>query len=250
MKKNLLISAIVIAIVVATVAISFAAWDLFQKKESVTFNTGNNVELKVSKAEYTTNNVLVPNKAIMQNTNYKDAVIIAKDILLSVTGAETIDTVDYVWSLTGAAVKVESQEPAPTNASEPIVPVINDVDSFNTFFTIVMRPTSEEGDDVALGGKLKTGVKYDLVVKFINDAYAKVQKVDADGKLIFVDVIGNEVNEDDAGYIANPGDYTKVMIDFYGEKYNISGLKAKEIKLDITFEAVNQVPVVTPEVNQ
>lgn len=239
MKKNLLISAIIIAIVVATVAIAFASWDMFQKKENVTFNTGDNVSLNVAKdTTYTTNDVLVPNKAIKQNANYKYEVVMAKDITLSVTGAATIDTVDYVWSLTKAAVK---------NAGQ--TETIKDVDTFNKFFTIVMRSTDVDGTvtDVALGGKLKTDTKYDLVVKFINDADAQVQKVDADGKLIFADADGNEVNEEDSGYIANPDDYTAVMVDFYGVKYQVSEFKVKEINLEITFDAENQEPVVTPE---
>lgn len=239
MKKNLLISAIIIAIVVATVAIAFASWDMFQKKENVTFNTGDNVSLNVAKdTNYTTNDVLVPNKAIKQNANYKYEVVMAKDITLSVTGAATIDTVDYVWSLTKAAVK---------NAGQ--TETIKDVDTFNKFFTIVMRSTDTEGNvtDVALGGKLKTDTKYDLVVKFINDADAQVQKVDADGKLIFADADGNEVNEEDSGYIANPDDYTAVMVDFYGVKYQVSEFKVKEINLEITFDAENQEPAVTPE---
>lgn len=248
MKKNLLISAIIVAIVVATVAIAFASWDMFQKKENVTFNTGDNVSLNVAKdATYTTNDVLVPNKAIKQNANYKYEVVLAKDIELSVTGAATIDTVDYVWSLTKAAVEVKAEEPAP--ADEATTPVIKDVDTFNQFFTIVMRSTDTDGNvtDVALGGKLAIGTKYDLVVKFINDADAQVQKVDADGKLIFADADGNEVNVEDAGYVATPGDYTPVMIDFYGEKYNVTEFKVKKINLEITFDAENQKPVVTPE---
>lgn len=239
MKKNLLISAIIIAIVVATVAIAFASWDMFQKKENVTFNTGDNVSLNVAKdTTYTTNDVLVPNKAIKQNANYKYEVVMAKDITLSVTGAATIDTVDYVWSLTKAAVK---------NAGQ--TETIKDVDTFNKFFTIVMRSTDTEGNvtDVALGGKLKTDTKYDLVVKFINDADAQVQKVDADGKLIFADADGNEVNEEHPAYIANPDDYTAVMVDFYGVKYQVSEFKVKEINLEITFDAENQEPAVTPE---
>lgn len=239
MKKNLLISAIIIAIVVATVAIAFASWDMFQKKENVTFNTGDNVSLNVAKdTTYTTNDVLVPNKAIKQNANYKYEVVMAKDITLSVTGAATIDTVDYVWSLTKAAVK---------NAGQ--TETIKDVDTFNKFFTIVMRSTDTEGNvtDVALGGKLKTDTKYDLVVKFINDADAQVQKVDADGKLIFADADGNEVNEENPAYIANPDDYTAVMVDFYGDKYQVSEFKVKEINLEITFDAENQEPAVTPE---
>lgn len=239
MKKNLLISAIIIAIVVATVAIAFASWDMFQKKENVTFNTGDNVSLNVAKdTTYTTNDVLVPNKAIKQNANYKYEVVMAKDITLSVTGAATIDTVDYVWSLTKAAVK---------NAGQ--TETIKDVDTFNKFFTIVMRSTDTEGNvtDVALGGKLKTDTKYDLVVKFINDADAQVQKVDADGKLIFAKADGTEVNEEDADFIANPDDYTAVMVDFYGVKYQVSEFKVKEINLEITFDAENQEPAVTPE---
>lgn len=239
MKKNLLISAIIIAIVVATVAIAFASWDMFQKKENVTFNTGDNVSLNVAKdTTYTTNDVLVPNKAIKQNANYKYEVVMAKDITLSVTGAATIDTVDYVWSLTKAAVK---------NAGQ--TETIKDVDTFNKFFTIVMRSTDTEGNvtDVALGGKLKTDTKYDLVVKFINDADAQVQKVDADGKLIFAKADGTEVNEEDADFIANPDDYTAVMVDFYGDKYQVSEFKVKEINLEITFDAENQEPAVTPE---
>lgn len=239
MKKNLLISAIIIAIVVATVAIAFASWDMFQKKENVTFNTGDNVSLNVAKdTTYTTNDVLVPNKAIKQNANYKYEVVMAKDITLSVTGAATIDTVDYVWSLTKAAVK---------NAGQ--TETIKDVDTFNKFFTIVMRSTDTDGNvtDVALGGKLKTDTKYDLVVKFINDADAQVQKVDADGKLIFAKADGTEVNEEDADFIANPDDYTAVMVDFYGVKYQVSEFKVKEINLEITFDAENQEPAVTPE---
>lgn len=239
MKKNLLISAIIIAIVVATLAIAYASWDMFQKKENVTFNTGDNVSLNVAKDDsYTTNDVLVPNKAIKQNANYKYEVVMAKDITLSVTGAATIDTVDYVWSLTKAVVK---------NASA--TETIKDVDTFNKFFTIVMRPADATDDttDIALGGKLATDTKYNLVVKFINDADAQVQKVDVDGKLIFVDASGNEVNEDNADYIANPSDYTAVMVDFYGEKYQVSEFKVKEINLEITFDAENQEPVVTPE---
>lgn len=239
MKKNLLISAIIIAIVVATLAIAYASWDMFQKKENVTFNTGDNVSLNVAKDDsYTTNDVLVPNKAIKQNANYKYEVVMAKDITLSVTGAATIDTVDYVWSLTKAVVK---------NASA--TETIKDVDTFNNFFTIVMRPADATDDttDIALGGKLATDTKYNLVVKFINDADAQVQKVDVDGKLIFVDASGNEVNEDNADYIANPSDYTAVMVDFYGEKYQVSEFKVKEINLEITFDAENQEPVVTPE---
>lgn len=239
MKKNLLISAIIIAIVVATVAIAFASWDMFQKKENVTFNTGDNVSLNVAKdTTYTTNDVLVPNKAIKQNANYKYEVVMAKDITLSVTGAATIDTVDYVWSLTKAAVK---------NAGQ--TETIKDVDTFNKFFTIVMRSTDTEGNvtDVALGGKLKTDTKYDLVVKFINDADAQVQKVDTDGKLIFAKADGTEVNEEDADFIANPDDYTAVMVDFYGVKYQVSEFKVKEINLEITFDAENQEPAVTPE---
>lgn len=240
MKKNLLISAIIVAIVVATVAIAFASWDMFQKKENVTFNTGDNVSLNVAKdATYTTNDVLVPNKAIKQNANYKYEVVLAKDIELSVTGAESINTVDYVWSLTKAVVN---------NAGEN--ETIKDVDTFNQFFTIVMRSTDTEGNvtDVALGGKLTIGTKYDLVVKFINDADLQVQKVDAYGKLIFADADGNEVNVEDADYIANPGNYTAVMVDFYGDKYQVSEFKVKEIKLEITFDAENQEePAVTPE---
>lgn len=239
MKKNLLISAIIIAIVVATLAIAYAAWDIFQKKENVVFNTGNNVSLNVAKdTNYSTNDVLVPNKAIKQNANYKYEVMLAKDIELSVTGADTIDTVDYVWSLTKVAV---------TNASA--TETIKDVATFNEFFTIVMRPASatDNTTDVALGGKLATGTKYNLVVKFNNDADAQVQKVDANDKLIFVDANGNEVNEDNADYIANPSDYTAVMVDFYGEKYKVSEFKVKEINLEITFDAENQEPAVTPE---
>lgn len=240
MKKNLLISAIIIAIVVATVAIAFASWDMFQKKENVTFNTGDNVSLNVAKdTTYTTNDVLVPNKAIKQNANYKYEVVLAKDIELSVTGAASIDTVDYVWSLTKAVVN---------NASES--ETIKDVDTFNQFFTIVMRSTDAEGNvtDVALGGKLTIGTKYNLVVKFINDADLQVQKVDTDGKLIFAAADGTEVNEDDANYLVNPGDYTAVMVDFYGDKYQVSEFKVKEIKLEITFDAENQEePAVTPE---
>lgn len=240
MKKNLLISAIIIAIVVATVAIAFAAWDIFQKKENVTFNTGNNVSLNVAKDDvYTTNDVLVPNKAIKQNANYKYEVVLAKDIELSVTGAASINTVDYVWSLTKASVK---------NAGQ--AETIKDVDAFNKFFTIVMRSTASDGTvtDVALGGKLAIATKYDLVVKFINDADLQVQKVDADGKLIFADADGIEVNEEDAGYIANPSDYTAVMVDFYGDKYQVSEFKVKEINLEITFDAENQEEPVVPEV--
>lgn len=239
MKKNLLISAIIVAIVVATVAIAFASWDMFQKKENVTFNTGDNVSLNVAKdATYTTNDVLVPNKAIKQNANYKYEVVLAKDIELSVTGAATIDTVDYVWSLTKATVKNAGQNET-----------IKDVDTFNQFFTIVMRSTDTEGNvtDVALGGKLTIGTKYDLVVKFINDADLQVQKVDADGKLIYADADGNEVTEDSTEYTTTPGDYTAVMVDFYGDKYQVSEFKVKEINLEITFDAENQKPVVTPE---
>lgn len=240
MKKNLLISAIIIAIVVATVAIAFAAWDIFQKKENVTFNTGNNVSLNVAKDDaYTTSDVLVPNKAIKQNANYKYEVVLAKDIELSVTGADSISTVDYVWSLTKASVK---------NAGQ--AETIKDVDTFNKFFTIVMRSTDTEGNvtDVALGGKLVIGTKYDLVVKFINDADLQVQKVDADGKLIFADADGDEVNEENADFIANPSDYTAVMVDFYGDKYQVSEFKVKEINLEITFDAENQEEPVVPGV--
>lgn len=240
MKKNLLISAIIIAIVVATVAIAFASWDMFQKKENVTFNTGDNVSLNVAKdATYTTNDVLVPNKAIKQNANYKYEVVLAKDIELSVTGAASIDTVDYVWSLTKAVVNNAGQNET-----------IKDVDTFNQFFTIVMRSTDSDGNvtDVALGGKLTIGTKYNLVVKFINDADLQVQKVDVDGKLIFAAADGTEVNEDDTNYLASPGDYTAVMVDFYGDKYQVSEFKVKEIKLEITFDAENQEePAVTPE---
>lgn len=250
MKKNLLISAIIVAIVVATVAIAFASWDMFQKKENVTFNTGDNVSLNVAKDDsYTTNDVLVPNKAIKQNANYKYEVVLAKDIELSVTGAATIDTVDYVWSLTKAAVEVKAEEPAP--ADEATTPVIKDVDTFNQFFTIVMRPADATDDttDIALGGKLTIGTKYDLVVKFINDADLQVQKVDADGKKLYAPKAGGaEVNEENADYLANPDDYAAVMVDFYGDKYQVSEFKVKEIKLEITFDAENQEePVVTPE---
>lgn len=240
MKKNLLISAIIIAIVVATVAIAFASWDMFQKKENVTFNTGDNVSLNVAKdTTYTTNDVLVPNKAIKQNANYKYEVVLAKDIELSVTGAASIDTVDYVWSLTKAAV---------TNAGQN--ETIKDVDTFNQFFTIVMRSTDSDGNvtDIALGGKLTIGTKYNLVVKFINDADLQVQKVDADGKKLYAPKAGGtEVNEENADYLASPGDYTAVMVDFYGDKYQVSEFKVKEIKLEITFDAENQEePAVTP----
>lgn len=241
MKKNLLISAIIIAIVVATVAIAFASWDMFQKKENVTFNTGDNVSLNVAKdTTYTTNDVLVPNKAIKQNANYKYEVVLAKDIELSVTGAATIDTVDYVWSLTKAVVNNAAQNET-----------IKDVDTFNQFFTIVMRSTDAEGNvtDVALGGKLTIGTKYNLVVKFINDADLQVQKVDTDGKKLYAPKAGGtEVNEENADYLASPDDYTAVMVDFYGDKYQVSEFKVKEIKLEITFDAENQEePAVTPE---
>lgn len=239
MKKNLLISAMIIAIVVATVAIAFAAWDIFQTKENVTFNTGNNASLNVAKdASYSTDDVLVPNKAIMQNANYKYEVVLAKSIVLSVTGAETIDTVDYVWSLTKAAVNAAGENET-----------IKDVATFNEFFTIVMRPTSDDAviqTDIALGGKLEIGVTYDLVVKFINDADAKVQKVNADGKKIYADAVGNEVTEDSDAYTTTPGDYAAVMVDFYGDKYQVSEFKVKKINLEITFDAVNQEVEETP----
>lgn len=238
MKKNLLISAIVIAIVVATVAISFAAWDIFKATDNVTFNTGDNVALKVEKASYTVTDKLVPENAIKQNANYKYEVIMAKDVELSITTTEgTVDTVDYVWDLTSVTVK---------SASE----VIKDVDTFNKYFVITMRPTdgnSDGTDDVALGGKLGINKKYNLIVKFAIDAYAQEHKVNPDDptkKVYWNKTAQNEISYTDAEYdglgSVEKDNLSKVMIDVFGDKFDVSEFKMKNIALVITFEAVNQ----------
>lgn len=238
MKKNLLISAIVIAIVVATVAISFAAWDIFKATDNVTFNTGSNVALKVEKdTDYKVAHVLVPKNAIKQNDKYEYEVIMAKDVELSITTTEgTVDTVDYVWDLTSVTVK---------SASE----VIKDVDTFNKYFVITMRPTdgnSDGTDDVALGGKLGINKKYNLIVKFAIDAYAQEHKEGSTGMKWYYDTTdsNNQVELDPATAEAAGGQYAPVMIDIYGNGtdsvLNVDEFKVKDIALVITFEAVNQ----------
>lgn len=240
MKKNLLISAIVIAIVVATVAISFAAWDIFRAQDNVTFNTGDNVALKVEKAVYNVTDKLVPENAIKQNANYKYEVIMAKDVELSITTSEgAADTVDYVWDLTKVTVTSDST-------------VINDVESFNKYFVIAMRPTdgnTNGSDDVALGGNLVINKKYDLVVKFRFDADAQDHKEGNNGKKWYYDTESdNEPIELDPTVAEQASDrYNPVMIDIYGDGseslFNVSEFKMQNIALVITFEAVNQVSV-------
>lgn len=238
MKKNLLISAIVIAIVVATVAISFAAWDLFKAKDNVTFNTGDNVQLKVEKDKtYKTTDVLVPENAIKQNDTYKYEVVMAKNIELKITtGEATTDTVEYTWDLTEVTVDTVST-------------VIKDVKSFKEYFVITMRPAGADNDttDVELGGKLDITKKYDLVIKFAIDAKAQEQKVDPDDdtkKVWFNSDTELEVSYTDAEYDALSADdkakLSKVMIDIFGDKFDVSEFKVKEITLEITFEAVNK----------
>lgn len=244
MKKNLLISAIVIAIVVATVAISFAAWDIFQSKDNVTFNTGDNVSLKVAKdTTYTTTDVLVPNKAIKQNDKYKYEVVMAKDIELSITTAEaTVDTVEYEWDLTKVTVKTASK-------------VIKDVDSFNDYFTLVMRPATATDDtkDIALGGKLEVSTKYNLVVKFAIDADAKEQKVNATDstKKVYYDKAKDqevELTDAELAVEADQANFVPVMHDVFGGKFAVSEFKVKDIALEITFEAVNKAEEAKPAV--
>lgn len=238
MKKNLLISAIVIAIVVATVAISFAAWDIFKATDNVTFNTGDNVALEVTKDTYTLEDKLVPKDAIKQNDKYKYEVVMAKGIRLSITtGEATTDTVEYVWDLTKVTVDTASD-------------VIKDVESFKKYFVITMRPengNADGSDDVALDGKLDINKKYDLVVKFAIDANAQEQKVDdndANKKVWLNSTDGNEVSYTDAEYNALSQDekdkLSEVKIDIFGDKFKVSDFKAKNIKLEITFEAVNK----------
>lgn len=244
MKKNLLISAIVIAIVVATVAISFAAWDIFQSKDNVTFNTGDNVSLKVAKdTTYTTTDVLVPNKAIKQNDKYKYEVVMAKDIELSITTAEaTVDTVEYEWDLTKVTVKTASK-------------VIKDVDSFNDYFTLVMRPATATDDtkDIALGGKLEVSTKYNLIVKFAIDADAKEQKVNATDstKKVYYDKANDkevELTDAELAVEADQANFVPVMHDVFGGKFAVSEFKVKDIALEITFEAVNKAEEAKPAV--
>lgn len=244
MKKNLLISAIVIAIVVATVAISFAAWDIFQSKDNVTFNTGDNVSLKVAKdTTYTTTDVLVPNKAIKQNDKYKYEVVMAKDIELSITTTEaTVDTVEYEWDLTKVTVKTASK-------------VIKDVDSFNDYFTLVMRPATATDDtkDIALGGKLEVSTKYNLIVKFAIDADAKEQKVsatDSTKKIYYDKTKDQEVELTDAELAleSDQANFVPVMHDVFGGKFAVSEFKVRDIALEITFEAVNKAEEAKPAV--
>lgn len=244
MKKNLLISAIVIAIVVATVAISFAAWDIFQSKDNVTFNTGDNVSLKVAKdTTYTTTDVLVPNKAIKQNDKYKYEVVMAKGIELSITTAEaTVDTVEYEWDLTKVTVKTASK-------------VIKDVDSFNDYFTLVMRPATAADDtkDIALGGKLEVSTKYNLIVKFAIDADAKEQKVSATDstKKVYYDKANDEeveLTDAELALEADQANFVPVMHDVFGGKFAVSEFKVKDIALEITFEAVNKAEEAKPAV--
>lgn len=244
MKKNLLISAIVIAIVVATVAISFAAWDIFQSKDNVTFNTGDNVSLKVAKdTTYTTTDVLVPNKAIKQNDKYKYEVVMAKNVELSITTTEaTVDTVEYEWDLTKVTVKTASK-------------VIKDVDSFNDYFTLVMRPATATDDtkDIALGGKLEVSTKYNLIVKFAIDADAKEQKVsatDSTKKVYYDKAKDQEVELTDAELAleADQANFVPVMHDVFGGKFAVSEFKVKDIALEITFEAVNKAEEAKPAV--
>lgn len=244
MKKNLLISAIVIAIVVATVAISFAAWDIFQSKDNVTFNTGDNVSLKVAKdTTYTTTDVLVPNKAIKQNDKYKYEVVMAKDIELSITTAEaTVDTVEYEWDLTKVTVKTASK-------------VIKDVDSFNDYFTLVMRPATATDDtkDIALGGKLEVSTKYNLIVKFAIDADAKEQKVNATDstKKVYYDKAKDqevELTDAELALEADQSNFVPVMHDVFGGKFAVSEFKVRDIALEITFEAVNKAEEAKPAV--
>lgn len=244
MKKNLLISAIVIAIVVATVAISFAAWDIFQSKDNVTFNTGDNVSLKVAKdTTFTTTDVLVPNKAIKQNDKYKYEVVMAKDIELSITTAEaTVDTVEYEWDLTKVTVKTASK-------------VIKDVDSFNDYFTLVMRPATATDDtkDIALGGKLEVSTKYNLIVKFAIDADAKEQKVsatDSTKKIYYDKTKDQEVELTDAELAleSDQANFVPVMHDVFGGKFAVSEFKVRDIALEITFEAVNKAEEAKPAV--
>lgn len=238
MKKNLLISAIVIAIVVATVAISFAAWDLFKAKDNVTFNTGDNVELKVEKNKtYKTTDVLVPENAIKQNDTYKYEVVMAKNIELKITtGEATTDTVEYTWDLTEVTVDTVST-------------VIKDVKSFKDYFVISMRPVGAADDttDVELGGKLDITKKYDLIIKFAIDAKAQEQKVDTDDdtkKVYYNSDTKVEVSYTDAEFAAlTPDEQAKlsaVMIDIFGDKLDVSEFKVKDITLEITFEAVNK----------
>lgn len=238
MKKNLLISAIVIAIVVATVAISFAAWDIFKATDNVTFNTGDNVALKVVKDDtYTLVDKLVPEDAIKQNDKYKYEVVMAKGIQLSITSTETVDTVDYVWNLTTVTVGTASD-------------VIKDVESFKKYFTITMRP-SDGSADVALDGKLDITKTYDLVVKFAINANAQEQKVDsadAEKKVWFNSETDTKVSYTDEEYNAlsteDKTKLSKVIIDVFGDGinsvFNVEAFKAKDIKLEITFEAVNK----------
>lgn len=244
MKKNLLISAIVIAIVVATVAISFAAWDIFQSKDNVTFNTGDNVSLKVAKdTTYTTTDVLVPNKAIKQNDKYKYEVVMAKDIELSITTAEaTVDTVEYEWDLTKVTVKTASK-------------VIKDVDSFNDYFTLAMRPATATDDtkDIALGGKLEVSTKYNLIVKFAIDADAKEQKVNATDstKKVYYDKAKDqevELTDAELALEADQSNFVPVMHDVFGGKFAVSEFKVRDIALEITFEAVNKAEEAKPAV--
>lgn len=244
MKKNLLISAIVIAIVVATVAISFAAWDIFQSKDNVTFNTGDNVSLKVAKdTTYKTTDVLVPNKAIKQNDTYKYEVVMAKDVELSITTTEaTVDTVEYEWDLTKVTVKTASK-------------VIKDVDSFNDYFTLVMRPATATDDtkDIALGGKLEVSTKYNLVVKFAIDADAKEQKVNATDstKKVYYDKAKDqevELTDAELAIEADQANFVPVMHDVFGGKFAVSEFKVKDIALEITFEAVNKAEEAKPAV--
>lgn len=195
MKKHLIIATIAIVLIIATVAVAFAAWDIFSDKEELTFKTGDSVKLDISKdTTYTTTNVLVPKDAMKPTDDYVYELQVAKDVeLKNTTGIDDIDQLEFVWDLTKVTVKDK------TFASDKTSTFIKDVATFKEEFTLVFRPSdaTDNTQDIAYGGKVKlsetnTPVKYNVFVKFNKATDAHAQKRGTDNKLVFVDTADNK----------------------------------------------------------
>lgn len=202
MKKHLIIATIAIVIIIATVVVSFAAWDLFADKDELTFKTGDSVKLDISKdTTFTTKEVLVPKDAMKPTADYVYEMQIAKDVeLKNTTAIADIDSLEFVWDLT----KVTVMDKTLTSAEESTF--IKDVASFKEEFTLVFRPNSAADDtqDIPYGGKIAlstttTPVKYNVLIKFNKASNDPAQKRGADNKLVFVDTANND-NEIEYSY--------------------------------------------------